>query len=65
MALGFARRATPYNRADLLFSDLERLSRIAREAGPIQVVYRGKAHPQDGGGKELIRRTLNQGSQLK
>jgi starch phosphorylase len=45
MTLGFARRDTPYKRADLLFLDLERLSRIAREAGPIQVVYGGRPTP--------------------
>lgn len=56
MTLGFARRATAYKRADLLFSDLERLRRIARQAGPLQVVYGGKAHPRDEGGKEMIRR---------
>lgn len=54
--LGFARRAASYKRADLLFTDLERLRRIAREAGPIQVVYAGKAHPHDEGGKAMIRR---------
>jgi starch phosphorylase len=55
MTLGFARRATPYKRADLLFSDLERLKWIAREVGPIQVIYAGKAHPKDTGGKAIIR----------
>jgi starch phosphorylase len=65
MTLGFARRATPYKRADLLFSDLERLRRIAREAGPLQVVYGGKAHPQDWGGKELIRRIFQAGEALE
>ena len=54
--IGFARRATPYKRADLIFSDPEWLARIAREVGPLQIVYGGKAHPHDGGGKELIRR---------
>lgn len=54
--LGFARRATPYKRADLLFSDLPRLARIASSVGPFQVVFGGKAHPNDGGGKELIKR---------
>lgn len=53
--VGFARRATSYKRADLLFTDLERLKRIARQAGPIQLVYAGKAHPRDEGGKEIIR----------
>ncbi len=56
--IGFARRASTYKRADLLFSDLERLKRIAREVGPIQLVYAGKAHPRDGGGKDLIRKVF-------
>ena len=54
--LGFARRATTYKRADLLFADSERLRRIATQGGPLQVVYAGKAHPQDQGGKALIQR---------
>lgn len=54
MTLGFARRATAYKRADLLFSDLDRLKRIARQAGPLQFIYGGKAHPQDEMGKSLI-----------
>jgi starch phosphorylase len=56
MTIGFARRATPYKRADLIFSDLDRLAQIARTVGKMQIVYGGKAHPHDGGGKELIRR---------
>jgi len=56
MTIGFARRATPYKRADLIFSDLERLTKIARNIGKVQIVFGGKAHPHDGGGKELIRR---------
>ena len=56
MTIGFARRATPYKRADLIFSDVERLARIARTIGKLQIVFGGKAHPHDGGGKELIRR---------
>ena len=54
--VGFARRATGYKRGDLLFSNIERLKQIARQAGPIQLVYAGKAHPRDEGGKEIIRR---------
>mgnify|MGYP001059410031 CR=1 FL=1 len=53
--LGFARRMTAYKRADLLFSDLERLKSIARRH-PFQIVLAGKAHPRDGGGKQLIER---------
>ena len=64
MTLGFARRATPYKRGDLLFSDLERLKRIAQENGPIQIIYAGKAHPRDGGGKDLIRHIFAAASAL-
>lgn len=53
--LGFARRMTAYKRADLLFSDLERLKAIA-EHQPFQIVLAGKAHPLDQGGKDLIER---------
>ena len=55
LTLGFARRATSYKRADLLFTDLDRLRHLAREVGPLQIVYAGKAHPRDEGGKHLIR----------
>ncbi|HRO57888.1 MAG TPA: alpha-glucan family phosphorylase [Burkholderiaceae bacterium] len=53
--LGFARRMTEYKRADLLFSDLDRLRAIAQRQ-PFQIVLAGKAHPHDAGGKELIER---------
>jgi len=56
--IGFARRAATYKRADLVFSDLERLRRLASHVGPIQFVYSGKAHPQDVGGKDMIRRVF-------
>jgi starch phosphorylase len=52
LTIGFARRATAYKRADLLFSDLKRLEQIA--TGKIQIVYAGKAHPKDTVGKQLI-----------
>jgi starch phosphorylase len=58
MTVGFARRATAYKRIDLIFADLERLRRIARDAGPLQIVYGGKAHPHDDGGKALIQRVF-------
>ena len=64
LTLGFARRASTYKRADLLFQDPERLRRIAREVGPIQLVYGGKAHPHDEGGKNLIRRVVGGASSL-
>jgi glycogen phosphorylase len=53
--IGFARRATPYKRADLLFRDKDKLLDIIKKHGKIQIVYAGKAHPNDGGGKELIK----------
>ncbi|MBZ0157300.1 MAG: alpha-glucan family phosphorylase [Alphaproteobacteria bacterium] len=58
LTIGFARRATVYKRANLVFLDMERLRQIAREAGPVQLVFAGKAHPQDEEGKELIKRIL-------
>ena len=62
--IGFARRATPYKRADLIFSDLDRLRHLATAVGPIQIVFGGKAHPNDAGGKELIRRIHEASRQL-
>jgi starch phosphorylase len=56
LTLGFARRATAYKRALLIFNDLERLRRMAQEVGPLQLVFAGKAHPKDREGKEVIRR---------
>ena len=62
--LGFARRATGYKRGDLLFTDVERLKQLARDVGPIQLVYAGKAHPRDEGGKAIIRRIFEAGAAL-
>jgi glycogen phosphorylase len=52
LTIGFARRATAYKRADLIFSDIERIKRIG--AGKLQIIYAGKAHPKDEMGKKLI-----------
>lgn len=65
LTLGFARRATPYKRADLIFFDPDQLADIARTVGPIQLIFGGKAHPQDGGGKDMIRRVVQFARQLK
>lgn len=65
LTLGFARRAATYKRADLLFTDPERLRRIARTAGPLQVVFAGKAHPRDEGGKAQILRVFEAAEALK
>jgi glycogen phosphorylase len=56
LTLGFARRTATYKRADLLFRDLDRLRGIAAKAGRLQIIYAGKAHPQDQAGKQLIQR---------
>jgi starch phosphorylase len=64
MTLGFARRAAGYKRPDLLFTDRERLSRIASQCGPLQLIYAGKAHPKDEGGKAAIRRVFDAAASL-
>ena len=63
--LGFARRATPYKRADLLLSDPQRLMAIAKKGGGMQLLYAGKAHPRDEGGKALIRRIFEVAESIK
>jgi starch phosphorylase len=55
LTIGFARRATAYKRATLIFRDVERLAAIARKVGPIQIAFAGKAHARDLEGKALIR----------
>ena len=62
--LGFARRATAYKRADLLFTDIDRLKAIAQNIGPLQLIYAGKAHPRDEGGKAIIRRIFEAAARL-
>ncbi|MDR3267299.1 MAG: alpha-glucan family phosphorylase [Tannerella sp.] len=56
LLIGFGRRFATYKRAHLLFTDLERLSKIVNnERYPVQFVFTGKAHPADGGGQGLIK----------
>jgi starch phosphorylase len=62
--LGFARRATAYKRADLLFTEVDRLKQIAHSVGPLQLIYAGKAHPRDEGGKAIIRRIFEAAAAL-
>lgn len=62
LTIGFARRAATYKRGDLIFSDLERLTRICK--GKVQFVFAGKAHPKDKGGKDLIQRIINASKEL-
>lgn len=56
LTIGFARRAAAYKRFLLIFHDLERLKSMVDRAGPLQLVFAGKAHPLDQDGKEMIRR---------
>jgi starch phosphorylase len=65
LTIGFARRATAYKRANLLFSDIERLKRIASRAGAFQIIFGGKAHPRDEGGKAMIREIFQAAGRLK
>jgi starch phosphorylase len=56
LLIGFGRRFATYKRAHLLFTDLDRLSKILNnQEHPIQFIYTGKAHPADGGGQGLIK----------
>ena len=64
LTLGFARRAATYKRANLLFTDPERLLKIATAAGGLQILYAGKAHPQDGPGKALIQRVVEEAARF-
>jgi starch phosphorylase len=60
LTIGFARRFATYKRAALLFSDMGRVKRLlCNPDRPVQLVFAGKAHPQDKGGKELIRRIVH------
>lgn len=63
--VGFARRATAYKRADLLFADAERLRAVAAERGAFQVLYAGKAHPRDEAGQGMIRRVFEGARELE
>lgn len=59
LIIGFARRFATYKRAHLLFTDLDRLSKIVNnEQFPVQFVFSGKAHPADGAGQGLIKRIV-------
>jgi starch phosphorylase len=64
LTLGFARRAATYKRATLLFTDPKRLVEIAKAAGGLQILFAGKAHPQDEPGKRLIQQVIEEGAKL-
>lgn len=52
--IGYARRFTPYKRATLIFRDIKKLLEIHNKVGKMQIVFSGKAHPQDEKGKKLV-----------
>lgn len=55
--IGFCRRFATYKRAHLLFTDLERLSKIVNNPErPVKIIFSGKAHPADGAGQGLIKK---------
>ncbi|MFO7916488.1 MAG: alpha-glucan family phosphorylase [Anaerolineae bacterium] len=64
LTIGFARRFATYKRATLVLRDPERLARIVNDPErPVQIIFSGKAHPQDEAGKELIRQIVRMARQ--
>ncbi len=60
LMIGFARRFAPYKRADMLLSDLDRLDRILNHpTRPVHMIMAGKAHPNDGMGKSLVKKVID------
>jgi phosphorylase/glycogen(starch) synthase len=60
LMIGFARRFAPYKRADMLLSDLDRLDRILNHpTRPVHLIMAGKAHPNDGMGKSLVKKVID------
>ncbi|MBO7200865.1 MAG: alpha-glucan family phosphorylase [Bacteroidales bacterium] len=59
LTIGFARRFATYKRANLIFTNLDRLAKIVgNQSQPVQFIFAGKAHPNDGGGKDLIKKII-------
>jgi starch phosphorylase len=65
LTIGFARRAATYKRADLLFQNIEQLKNISSKTGRFQIIYAGKAHPNDQESKELIKHIFQFRESLK
>jgi glycogen phosphorylase len=60
LTIGFGRRFATYKRANLVFSDLERITDLlSNEERPVQFIYAGKAHPKDEPGKRFIQEISN------
>lgn len=65
LTFGFARRSATYKRGGLLFHDITKLKELVSKAGPIQIIYAGKAHPQDQPGKDVIKYIFQIKEELK
>ncbi len=63
--IGFARRFAGYKRGDMLFDDTDALLRIAEEKGSLQIIYAGKAHPNDGHGQGVLANVIAKGQELE
>lgn len=63
--IGFARRAALYKRADLVLSAPRELSEMSKQAGALQIIFAGKAHPKDEAGKDMIRRVVQAAKQVE
>jgi starch phosphorylase len=63
--IGFARRATAYKRADLIFHDTNRLREISRKMGKIQLIFAGKAHMNDNNGQDIIKKIFSLSQKLR
>ncbi len=60
LTLGFARRFATYKRAGLILHDLERLKAILNDRWrPVQIIFAGKAHPDDDPGKQVLQQVFN------
>ncbi len=63
LTIGFARRAAEYKRATLIFSDIDRLIGLGK--GKLQIIFSGKAHPKDIGGKKIIEEIFSYANSLR
>ncbi len=60
LMIGFSRRFAPYKRADLIFSDIERLDSIVNnKTRPVHIIFAGKSHPNDDMGKSILKKVID------
>ena len=65
LTVGFARRMTGYKRPTLIFKDIDALDKLGEKYGGLQLVFGGKAHPNDTQGKDLIQKIIQYGEMLE